>query len=56
MDALGQRLRAGRLDRRQRSPSSKPESLRRTRSSAAGSPLSLNGAPLRNAPGLKTGA
>src|SRR5271166_4839429 len=36
-----------------RSPSSEPESLRRTRSSAAGNTQSLNGAPLRSAPGLR---
>src|ERR1700761_1431918 len=36
-----------------RSPSSVPASLRRTRSSAAGSTQSLNGAPLRRAPGLR---
>jgi hypothetical protein len=36
-----------------RSPSSDPASLRRTRSSAAGSTQSLNGAPLRSAPGLR---
>jgi hypothetical protein len=35
-----------------RSPSSEPASLRRTRSSAAGNTQSLNGAPLRSAPGL----
>ena len=36
-----------------RSPSADPASLRRTRSSAAGSTQSLNGAPLRSAPGLR---
>ena len=36
-----------------RSPSLEPASLRRTRSSAAGSTQSLNGAPLRSAPGLR---
>src|SRR3984893_12802843 len=36
-----------------RSPSSEPASFRRTRSKAAGSIQSLNGAPLRKAPGLR---
>ena len=40
-----------------RSPSLDPASLRRTCSSAAGSTQSLNGAPLRRAPGffIRTG-
>ena len=62
----GERLGAGRLDFRQaigqdggenlaicRSPSSEPASLRRTRSRAPGRTQSLNGAPLRSAPGLR---
>ena len=36
-----------------RSPSALPASLRRMRSSPAGSSQSLNGAPLRKAPGLR---
>jgi hypothetical protein len=36
-----------------RLPSSAPASLRRTRSIAAGNTQSLNGAPLRRAPGLR---
>ena len=36
-----------------RSPSSDPVSLRLTRSSAVGNTQSLNGAPLRRAPGLR---
>ena len=66
MNALGERLDACRFDYRKpvaqrpgedlticRSPSSDPESLRRTRSRAAGRTQSLNGAPLRKAPGLR---
>src|SRR5918994_1945248 len=63
VDTLTQRLLAGGLDRGQavaqetstnwRSPSAAPTSLRRTRSSPAGSTQFLNGAPLRRAPGLR---
>ena len=66
VDALPQRLGAGGLDRRQAVAQHRaedldhlpvavaaPASLRRTRSSAAGSTQSLNGAPLRSAPGLR---
>ena len=63
-----ERLGAGRLDFGQavgqdggeklhlticRSPSSEPASLRRMRSRAPGRTQSLNGAPLRSAPGLR---
>jgi hypothetical protein len=59
VDAMGDRLGAGglstavRMSTICRLPSSTPASLCRTRSMAAGSTQSLNGAPLRKAPGLR---
>jgi hypothetical protein len=44
---------AVRMSTNRRSPSAAPTSLRRTRSSPAGSTQFLNGAPLRSAPGLR---
>jgi len=51
--ALGQLSTAARIATICRSPSSELPSLRRTRSNAVGSTQSLNGAPLRSAPGLR---
>ena len=66
VDAVGDRFGAGRLDRRQPVGEHRGEDidhlpvavvdageLARTRSIAAGSTQSLNGAPLRSAPGLR---
>ncbi len=66
MNILGERLGAGGLDRRQTVREHRGENfdelpvavvgaceLRWMRSSAAGSTQSLNGAPLRSAPGLR---
>ena len=66
MDTLGERLNASRLDCRQSVGEHRGEDfdhlpvavvgageLARTRSSAAGNTQSLNGAPLRRAPGLR---